>query len=394
VARSAQEAAARRVAEEAAARQAAETQAVQEAAARRVAEEAAARQAAETQAVQEAAARRVAEEAAARQAAEARAAQEAAARRVAEEAAARQAAEARAAQEAAARRAAEEAAARQAAEARAAQEAAARRAAEEAAARQAAEARAAQEAVARRAAEEAAARQAEEARAAQEAAARKTAEAQAAQETAVHKEEPSVPAAEAEGSKGMLMKAGIGVAVLLLLIGAYVMFGKKKEAPPAPELPKIETKIETKTETKADTEKQMDPAVREAKLKEYAEAVKAANEQKKQDAAANEKIVFLVEDVQRAGNDLVVSGHFYNGKKNRTITAVKALELDIVLRDMDKELLNEKNIKYDKSFTGMHIEPLKDSQVQTVNLQDKAPAAEFNNFTVTAHDVHWEAVGK
>jgi hypothetical protein len=339
---------------------------------------------------QEAAARRVAEEAAARQAAETQAVQEAAARRVAEEAAARQAAEARAAQEAAARRVAEEAAARQAAEARAAQEAAARRAAEEAAARQAAEARAAQEAVARRAAEEAAARQAEEARAAQEAAARKTAEAQAAQETAVHKEEPSVPAAEAEGSKGMLMKAGIGVAVLLLLIGAYVMFGRKKEAPPAPEPPKIETKIETK----ADTEKQMDPAVREAKLKEYAEAVKAANEQKKQDAAANEKIVFLVEDVQRAGNDLVVSGHFYNGKKNRTITAVKALELDIVLRDMDKELLNEKNIKYDKSFTGMHIEPLKDSQVLTVNLQDKAPAAEFNNFTVTAHDVHWEAVGK
>ena len=105
-------------------------------------------------------------------------------------------------------------------------------------------------------------------------------------------------------------------------------------------------------------------------------------------------LFFLVEDVQRAGNDLVVSGHFYNGKKNRTITAVKALELDIVLRDMDKELLNEKNIKYDKSFTGMHIKPLTDSQVLTVNLPEKAPAAEFNNFTVTVHDVHWEAIGQ
>ena len=144
----------------------------------------------------------------------------------------------------------------------------------------------------------------------------------------------------------------------------------------------------------SDTEKPMDPAVREAKLKEYAEAVKAANEQKKQDATSNEKIVFLVDDVQRKGNDLAVSGHFYNGKKNRTITAVKALELDIVLRDIDKELLNEKNIKYDKSFTGMNIKPLTDSQVLTVNLPGKAPAAEFNNFMVTAHDVHWEGVGK
>jgi hypothetical protein len=100
-----------------------------------------------------------------------------------------------------------------------------------------------------------------------------------------------------------------------------------------------------------------------------------------------------VEDVKRTGNDLVISGHFYNGKKNRTITAVKALELDIVLRDMDKELLNEKNIKYEQSFTGMSIKPLKDSPQLTVNLPGKAPAGEFNNFTVSAHDVHWEAVG-
>ena len=28
-----------------------------------------------------------------------------------------------------------------------------------------------------------------------------------------------------------------------------------------------------------------------------------------------------------------------------------------------------------------------------MNLPDKAPAGEFNNFTVSAHDVHWEGVG-
>ena len=105
-------------------------------------------------------------------------------------------------------RPAEEAVARQAAEARAAQEAAARRAAEEEeAARQAAKARAAQEAAARRAAEEAAARQAAEARAVQELS--------------------SAPSARADGNKGMLMKVGIGVAVLLVLIGAYFIFGKR-----------------------------------------------------------------------------------------------------------------------------------------------------------------------
>jgi hypothetical protein len=101
-----------------------------------------------------------------------------------------------------------------------------------------------------------------------------------------------------------------------------------------------------------------------------------------------------VENVQRKDNDLVVSGHLYNGKKNLTIISVKAMELDIVLRDIDKELLNEKNIKYTKAFTGMNIKPLQDSEPLTVDLPGKAPGAEFNNFTATVHDVHWEGIGK
>ena len=221
-------------------------------------------------------------------------------------------------------------------------------------------------------------------RPAEEEAARQVVQARATQELS------SAPSARADGNKGMLMKVGIGVAVLLVLIGAYFIFGRKKEAPPAPEPPKVEMKVETKT----DTEKPMDLAAKAEKLKQYAEAVKTTNAQKKQDATANEKLVFLVEDVRRTGNDLVISGHFYNGKKNRTIITIKSLELDIILRDMDKELLNEKNIKYAKSFTGMNIQPLKDSQLLTVNLPGKAPADEFNNFTVSVHDVHWEAVGK
>jgi hypothetical protein len=137
----------------------------------------------------------------------------------------------------------------------------------------------------------------------------------------------------------------------------------------------------------------MDPAVKAEKVRKYAEAMKAANAQKKQDATKNEKFVFLVEDVRRTGNDLLITGRFYNGRKNRTIISVKAMDLDIVLRDVDKEVLNEKNIKYDKSFTGMNLKPLKESQLLTVILPGKAPAGDFNNFTVTAHDVHWEAVG-
>lgn len=267
-----------------------------------------------------------------------------------------------------------EAVARQAAEARAAQEAAERRAAEEAAARQAAEARLAQEAAARKAAEEAAARQAAEARMAQEAS--------------------SAPVAKANDNKGMLMKVAIGVLVLLLLIAAYFMFGKKKETPPAPEPPKVETKAEKKEEPKAETEKPMDPAVKAEKIRKYAEAMKAANAQKKEDATKNEKFVFLAEDVRRTGNDLIVSGHFYNGRKNRTIISIKSMELDIVLRDVDKELMNEKNIKYENSFTGMNIKPLQESQLMTVILPGKAPDGEFNSFMVTAHDVRWEAVGE
>ena len=261
-------------------------------------------------------------------------------------------------------------------------EAVAALAAEEAAARKAAE-----EAAARKAAEEASAR-----KAAEEAAARK-----AAEEAAKKKEVPAVSAGETDNN-GMIKKVAIGAAVLLLLIGAYFMFGKKKETPPVAEPPKVETKAETEKKddgtAKPEAEKPMDPAVKAEKLKKYAEEMKAANAQKKQDATANEKIVFLVENVQRKGNDLTISGHFYNGKKNRTIISVKAMELDIVLRDVDKELLNEKNIKYTKAFTGMEIKPLQDSPMLTVELPGKAPKDEFNNFAVTAHDVHWEGIGK
>lgn len=247
---------------------------------------------------------------------------------------------------------------------------------------------AAQEAAARKAAEEAAAR-----KAAEEAAARK-----AAEEAAKKKEVPAVSAGETADNNGMIKKVAIGAAVLLLLIGAYFMFGKKKETPPVAEPPKVETKAETEKKddgtAKPEAEKPMDPALKAEKLKKYTEEMKAANAQKKQDATANEKIVFLVESVQRKGNDLTISGHFYNGKKNRTIISVKAMELDIVLRDVDKELLNEKNIKYTKAFTGMEIKPLQDSPMLTVELPGKAPKDEFNNFAVTAHDVHWEGIGK
>ena len=213
------------------------------------------------------------------------------------------------------------------------------------------------------------------------------------EKTAEVPETPPAPFDEENDNKGTMKKAAIGALILLLLIGAYFMFGKKKEAPPAPEPAKVETTAETDAGKKTETDKPADPAAKEAKLKEYAEAVTAANEQKKQDATANEKLVFLVENVQRKDNELVISGHFYNGKKNRTITSVKSMELDIVLRDMDKELLNEKNIKYAQPLAGIRIEPLQDSPAVTVNLPDKAPAGEFNNFMVTAHDVHWEGVG-
>ncbi len=249
-------------------------------------------------------------------------------------------------------------------------------------------ARPAQESAVRKAAEEAA-------RQAEEATARKAAEERAAQEA---RKTSAASSSEPDGNKSTLIKAVIGAAVLLLLIGAYFMFGRKKETPPASEPTKVETRTDTETKVnetaKQEAEKPMDPAVREAKLKEYAEAVKEANARKKQDATANEKLVFLVENVQRKDNDLVVSGHLYNGKKNLTIISVKAMELDIVLRDIDKELLNEKNIKYTKAFTGMNIKPLQDSEPLTVDLPGKAPGAEFNNFTATVHDVHWEGIGK
>ena len=284
------------------------------------------------------------------------------------------------------------------AETQAAQEVAARKAAQEEAACRAAEEQARQEAAARKAAqEEAAARQAAEEKARQEAAARKAAQEEAACRAAEEKakqEAASVSSAEASGNNGMMKKAAIGVAVLLVLLGAYFMFGRKKEEPPAPEPAKVETKAETKAGTKSDTEKPADLSAQAEKLKEYAEMMKAANAEKKHDATTNEKIVFLVDEVKRNGNDLVVVGHFYNGKKNRTITSVKSVQLDIMLRDMDKELLNEKNIKYENAFTGMRIEPLKDSQSVSVDLPGKAPAAEFNNYVVSVHDVHWEAVGK
>lgn len=205
-----------------------------------------------------------------------------------------------------------------------------------------------------------------------------------------------------KGETGLSLRSGkmkvavMGLLVLILALAAwFIFFHKEKEVRPDSGAAKVTDEVKTGQPEKADKAPVVpDAAAKEAKLKEYAAKVKQAAENVKQDAVNNQKIVFMVEDVQQSGADLVVTGKFFNGKKDRTITAVKEMEFDVTLRDVDTVVADLKGLRSEKSYTGLKINPLETTAPMRITLTGKAPQKPFNNFSAKGHHIHWEGTGR
>ena len=122
-----------------------------------------------------------------------------------------------------------------------------------------------------------------------------------------------------------------------------------------------------------------------ARLKEYQEKLRAANEE----AKTKNEVVFLPERVQKAGADLLVYGRFYNGT-NDVVTGIKEMLVDAALNSYDKEVAGFKDFAYsDVHLEAMMMQPKGTSWPVILRLAGKAPEDAYNNFTVQVHKIRW-----
>lgn len=188
----------------------------------------------------------------------------------------------------------------------------------------------------------------------------------------------------------------IGIILLVLALAAWFFFFPKGKAVRSDgETTKVADEVKTEQSEKTGKAPVVpDAGQKEAKLKEYAENVKQAAENLKQEAVSNQKIVFMVENVQQSGTDLIVTGRFFNGKKDRTITAVKEMEFDVILRDVETVVADLKSLRSEKPCPGLKLNPMETTDQLRITLVGKAPSKPFNNFSAKGHHIHWEGTGR
>ena len=100
------------------------------------------------------------------------------------------------------------------------------------------------------------------------------------------------------------------------------------------------------------------------------------------------EVVFLIGSVWKEGQDLLLQGQFYNGTGD-VVTSIKDMLLDVTLLRFDRELESFTDFLQEENITNMNLRPGQFSFTVTLRLVGKAPAEDFNNYTVNAHKIRW-----
>ena len=100
------------------------------------------------------------------------------------------------------------------------------------------------------------------------------------------------------------------------------------------------------------------------------------------------EVVFLVGSVWKDGQDLLVQGQFYNGTGD-VVTSIKDMLLDVTLLRFDREIESFTDFLQEENITNMNLRPGQFSFTVTLRLVEKAPAEDFNNYTINAHKIRW-----
>ncbi len=118
------------------------------------------------------------------------------------------------------------------------------------------------------------------------------------------------------------------------------------------------------------------------------------NEQRQARQAAQEElkrkgeVVFLADNAYKNGNDLILSGRFYNGTGN-LVTGVKEMQVDIKVSLFGAEVQSLKDEPYAANLTGWQLAPQQSTDVVQLRLAGKAPEGDFNEFEAHVHKISW-----
>lgn len=118
------------------------------------------------------------------------------------------------------------------------------------------------------------------------------------------------------------------------------------------------------------------------------------NERKKERQAAQEElkkkpeVVFLADNAYKDGNDLVLSGRFYNGTGD-LVTSVMDMQVDLKVSLFGTEIQSLTDEPCSLQLSGLRLMPQQATDVVQLRLPGKAPEEDFSDFEDHVHKIRW-----
>ena len=116
-------------------------------------------------------------------------------------------------------------------------------------------------------------------------------------------------------------------------------------------------------------------------------------EQKKHQEQNNElkkkpEVVFLAENAHKNGNDLILSGRFFNGTPD-LVTSIMDMQIDLKVSLFGTEVQSLKDEPFSLQMSGLRLMPQQVTDVVQLRLPGKAPEGDFNEFEAHVHKIRW-----
>lgn len=100
------------------------------------------------------------------------------------------------------------------------------------------------------------------------------------------------------------------------------------------------------------------------------------------------EVVFLADNAYKNGNDLILSGHFYNGTPD-LVTSIMDMQIDLKVSLFGTEVQSLKDEPFSLQLSGLRLMPKQTTDVVQLRLPGKAPEGDFNEFESHVHKIRW-----
>ena len=100
------------------------------------------------------------------------------------------------------------------------------------------------------------------------------------------------------------------------------------------------------------------------------------------------EVVFLADNAYKNGNDLILSGRFYNGTGD-LVTSIMDMQIDLKVSLFGTEVQSLKDEPFSLQLSGLRLMPQQTTDVVQLRLPGKAPEEDFNEFEEHVHKIRW-----